>query len=53
MKKTTAAVILLSAAIALNVVILVRGEESPGWPIAALLVMAVLGLSLMSERREP
>jgi MYXO-CTERM domain-containing protein len=53
MKRTTAAVILLAAAIVLNVVILFRGDESPGWPIAAILLMAGAGLSLAAQRREP
>jgi MYXO-CTERM domain-containing protein len=41
---------LLAAAIALNVVILVGGE-SPGWPLAAIVLLAAAGISLLAERR--
>jgi hypothetical protein len=45
------AIALLAAAIALNVVILIRGEESPGWPLAAIVLLAAAGISLVAEPR--
>lgn len=45
------AVALLAAAVVLNVIILVRGEESPGWPLAAIVVLGAAGVALMAERR--
>lgn len=45
------AISLLTAALALNVVILVRGEESPGWPLAAIVLLGAAGVSLAIERR--
>jgi len=47
------AVVLLAVAIVINLVVLFRGEESPGWPVAAMILLAVAALSLMSQRREP
>jgi hypothetical protein len=47
------ALALLGAAVILNIVILVRGEEAPGWPIAAILILGGLGASLVAERRRP
>jgi hypothetical protein len=51
--RTTAALILLATAVALNVIILVRGEEAAGWPIAAILLLGAAGVSMVSQRREP
>jgi hypothetical protein len=45
------ALVLLAAAIVLNLIILVRGEESPGWPLAAMLLLAVAGTSLLVRQR--
>lgn len=49
--RTSLALALLLAAIVLNIIILVRGEESPGWPLAALVLLGALGASLLAERR--
>jgi hypothetical protein len=46
-----AALGLLGAAIVLNVVILVRGEEAPAWPLAAIVVLSAAGISLLAQRR--
>lgn len=51
--RTNAALILLAAAIALNFIILVQGDVSVGWPIAAIVLLGTAGLSLFSERRPP
>lgn len=47
------AVVLLAAAIVINLVVLVRSEESPGWPVAAMVLLAVAALTLLSQRRQP
>jgi hypothetical protein len=48
-----AALVLLGSAIVYNLIILARGDESPGWPIAAIVLMSAAGISLLAERREP
>jgi hypothetical protein len=48
-----AALVLLGSAIVFNIIILARGDESPGWPIAAIVLMSAAGISLLAERREP
>ena len=47
------AIALLAVAIAINLVVLFRAEESPGWPIAAMIFLGAAALSLLSQRREP
>lgn len=51
--RINAAVVLLAVAIVLNIVVLMRGEESPGWPVAAIILLGAAALTLASERREP
>ncbi len=48
-----AAIVLLGAAIVINLVVLFRSEESPGWPVAAMILLGVAALTLLSQRREP
>jgi hypothetical protein len=45
------AIALMSVGIAANIAVLVRGEESPGWPIAAIVFLSVAVLALLTERR--
>jgi hypothetical protein len=44
---------LLAAAIALNLVVLFSGDTSPGWPIAAVILLGTAGALMLSQRREP
>lgn len=47
------ALALLAIGLVANVVILARGEESPGWPLAAIILLFGAALTLLSERRPP
>ena len=47
------ALILMTAGIVLNIVVLIQGDSSPGWPIAAIVFLGGGGIALLSERREP
>jgi hypothetical protein len=51
MNRKTAALILLGTGIVLNLVILFRGEESVGWPVAAIVFLGAAGVALLAERR--
>jgi hypothetical protein len=46
-----AAILLLTAALVLDAVILARGEESFGWPLAAIVLLGTVAVMLMVERR--
>jgi hypothetical protein len=52
MNRVNVAIILLAVAIVCNIVVLVRGDESPGLPIAAVIFLSASALALFSERRE-
>lgn len=41
----------LAAALVVNVIILARGEESAGWPLAVIVLLGAAGASLLAERR--
>jgi len=51
--RVNVAVALLAVAVVVNVVVLFRGEESPGWPIAAIVFLTAAAMTLASQRREP
>jgi hypothetical protein len=46
------ALALLASSVVLNIVMLVSGDVSPGWPVAAIILLASAGISLVVERRE-
>jgi MYXO-CTERM domain-containing protein len=47
------AVWLLGIAIVINLVLLFSGDTSPGWPIAAVILLGAAALLVLSQRREP
>jgi hypothetical protein len=49
--RTRTAIVLLAGALILNVVILARGEESFGWPLAAIVLIGAVAIALVVERR--
>ena len=49
--RRTAALILMGVGIVLNIIILVRGEEAVGWPIAAIIFLGAASVALLAERR--
>jgi hypothetical protein len=51
--RVNAAIVLLSVAIILNVIVLMRGEEAWGWPVAAIVFLGAAGITLLVQRREP
>lgn len=50
-QRTRLALVLLALAVVLNVIVLVEGDTSPGWPLAAIILLGGAGVSLLSERR--
>ena len=47
------ALTLMGIGIVLNIVVLLQGDSSVGWPIAAIVFLGAAGIALVSERREP
>jgi len=52
-QRVNTALVLLASAIVLNIVILARGDESPGWPLAAIVFLGAAGVAMLAERRGP
>ena len=46
------ALILMSVGIVANIIVLIQGDSSVGWPIAAIIFLGAAGVALLSERRE-
>jgi peptidoglycan/LPS O-acetylase OafA/YrhL len=47
------AVSLLTIAIIVNLILLFSGDTSPGWPLAAVILLGASALLMLSQRREP
>jgi MYXO-CTERM domain-containing protein len=43
---------LMAIAIVLNLILLFSGDSSPGWPIAAVILLGAAGVALLVQRRE-
>jgi LPXTG-motif cell wall-anchored protein len=50
--RTNLAVWLLGIAIVLNLVLLFTGDTSPGWPLAAVILLGASAALMLSQRRE-
>ena len=46
------ALALMSIAVVINLVLLFSGDTSPGWPIAAVILLGAAGAALLAQRRE-
>ena len=46
------ALILLTIAIVLNLIVLFTEDTSPGWPIAAVILLGASGVAMLSHRRD-
>lgn len=46
------ALTLMTVAVVINLVLLFSGDTSPGWPIAAVILLGAAGAALLSQRRE-
>jgi hypothetical protein len=45
------ALVLMASGIVFNIIILARGDESFGWPLAAVILLSGAAITLLSERR--
>jgi MYXO-CTERM domain-containing protein len=43
---------LLAVAIAINLILLFSGDTSPGWPLAAVVLLGAAGALMLTQRRE-
>jgi MYXO-CTERM domain-containing protein len=43
---------LMGLAIVINLILLFSGDSSPGWPIAAVILLGAAGAALLAQRRE-
>jgi MYXO-CTERM domain-containing protein len=46
------ALVFMTIAVVINLVLLFSGDTSPGWPIAAVILLGAAGAALLSQRRE-
>ena len=46
------ALTLMAVAVVINLILLFSGDTSPGWPIAAVILLAAARGALLSQRRE-
>jgi MYXO-CTERM domain-containing protein len=46
------ALIFLTVAIVINLVLLFSGDTSPGWPLAAVILLGAAGAALLGQRRD-
>jgi hypothetical protein len=51
--RVNVAVWLLGIAIVINLVLLFSGDTSPGWPLAAVILLGASAALMLSQRREP
>ncbi|MFL5906186.1 MAG: hypothetical protein ACJ75Z_01140 [Solirubrobacterales bacterium] len=47
------ALVFMTIAIVLNIVLLFSGDTSAGWPLAAVILLGTSSALLLSQRREP
>ena len=43
---------LMGIAVVINLILLFSGDTSPGWPIAAVILLGAAGVALLAQRRE-
>jgi MYXO-CTERM domain-containing protein len=43
---------LMGIAVVINLILLFSGDTSPGWPIAAVILLGAAGAALLAQRRE-
>jgi len=51
--RSNVAIWLMAVAIILNLVLLFSGDTSPGWPLAAVILLGASAGLVLSQRREP
>ena len=52
-RRVNLAVSLLTIAVIVNLVLLFSGDTSPGWPLAAVILLGASAALMLSHRREP
>jgi MYXO-CTERM domain-containing protein len=50
--RVNTSLIFLGVAIVINLVLLFSGDTSPGWPIAAVILLGAAGALMLSQRRD-
>jgi len=51
-RRINLALVLMAIAIVLNLILLFGGETSPGWPLAAVILLGAAGAALLAQPRE-